>query len=428
MSLPLSLFAVVTLLSSPAFANWHAVEHGSLMQTSSPSCPLSDSLIAHKSSHPKEFLHGKAAIVGTEVEAMEEELKKSFPVEFGDFASMNQSNFAAATGCANCCPSSQSFLELEEAKASTISCYKEKRAYYKFRKGIYVKDVHLSAGSKHTEIYVSRYSHGSHWIKVVCKGHLCYHAKTFHIWKKDIKRLYIRSWAQNCARVLKITVFDCPKPCPGCTKITEHTHLDFSDARSDGKSVVVTDATDIFPAVSTNPIKLTDTEVLVKGVRNGQTNSLNNAVVSLIRDGIRPDSDLRDAVDEEGNSLEGTYIVTVRDSDNGKDEPNALSNDPKSTDWRFGGTVTFKFPCAVSIESIQIVDIDPDEDEFANIEFFGASVQTMSTRIPGFRVGNMMAKTFEFGATNIDKLKVTFSSSGAVGKIKIGCACPNKNK
>jgi len=52
----------------------------------------------------------------------------------------------------------------------------------------------------------------------------------------------------------------------------------------------------------------------------------------------------------------------------------------------------------------------------------------MSTRIPGFRVGNMMAKTFEFGATNIDKLKVTFSSSGAVGKIKIGCACPNKNK
>jgi len=99
-----------------------------------------------------------------------------------------------------------------------------------------------------------------------------------------------------------------------------------------------------------------------------------------------------------------------------------------AADWRFGGTVTFKFPCAVSIESIQIVDIDPDEDEFANIEFFGASVQTMSTRIPGFRVGNMMAKTFEFGATNIDKLKVTFSSSGAVGKIKIGCACPNKNK
>eukprot|EP00471_Norrisiella_sphaerica_P001294 CAMPEP_0184487862 /NCGR_PEP_ID=MMETSP0113_2-20130426/10375_1 /TAXON_ID=91329 /ORGANISM="Norrisiella sphaerica, Strain BC52" /LENGTH=429 /DNA_ID=CAMNT_0026870279 /DNA_START=17 /DNA_END=1306 /DNA_ORIENTATION=- len=421
------LAAAAALLSNPVAASWHAVEHGSVLGLDSQlaldtdtcgKCPFDGQEVIEFPAEVKgvetcgHLTHGKSLSM-MQITEKEPELLKKFP----DLANETLAQTETDTYYCNC-PSDRLGLALEQEKNSETNagCYwGYMYASIKFCKPVTVKEITITAATKWTKVCTMD-KHGC-WTCQSFGDDICGNdLKTFHLNKEGVVKIFVKTYSRTCARIKSVKIEKEPCPCPNCEKIGYNTHISYSDADS-----IANFGANSIPTLSSGPITLSGTDVKISGKRNGQaeSNSFNYAFVTDVSEGLPKDEDL--------SNYQGEYILTLRDSSDSSRSPNEQTDKPNSVDWRFGGTLTFEFPCEVSIDQITLIDIDSKEDggrdEFAKITFnFSGDVEPLESHIPGF--GDSEVETFNFEVSGVTSMEIYLSSSGAIGDFKIDCVCP----
>mmetsp|Transcript_11035 Transcript_11035/g.15364 ORF Transcript_11035/g.15364 Transcript_11035/m.15364 type:complete len:426 (-) Transcript_11035:238-1515(-) len=419
-----SLLAAAALLSEPAAASWHAVEHGNLLGLNTRigmdtdtcgGCPFGEAEVIEFPADLKGVETCGHLIDGESVSMIKiTEKEPDFLKKFPDFANET----LAQTETSSCgCPSDQLGLALNQENSATHGGDTWKFLYgeIKFCKPVTVKEITLSAATKWTKVWTMD-NHGQ-WTRQTFNDDICGNdSKTFLLNKENVVKIYVKTRSKSCAKIKSVKIEKEPCLCPNCEKLGYNTHISYSDADS-----IANFGANSIPTLSSGPITLSGTDVKISGKRNGQaeSNSFNYAFVTDVSEGLPKDEDL--------SNYQGEYILTLRDSSDSSRSPNEQTDKPNSVDWRFGGTLTFEFPCEVSIDQITLIDIDSKEDggrdEFAKITFnFSGDVEPLESHIPGF--GDSEVETFNFEVSGVTSMEIYLSSSGAIGDFKIDCVCP----